>query len=505
MTKEKRNTIGQFRTERAKQLSELYSDEQSLKRKYNQGTSYKAGTYNTAKEVRKALQQAISNRNTIVETSKQLYAVNPIYSSVIDYMADMFMWRYKVLPHRVFKKSKIQLKKPIKEDDFNLIYNLMLEVVDGLSIETKFPAMLSLLFINGAVYFTTVCDENSLSIDTILLPDNYCRKIGETQFGTNIIQFDFSYFTNLGLNTADLQQVLKSFPQEFRKGYNKYLSNSSMRWQTLDSRFSSALLLNEMSIPTYFYILGGILDYEKYEDNELERNDNLLKYLVVHKMPIYQDQLVFEVDEVKAVHQSLKKIVDTNDRARLVTTYGDITVKNVAEKDTSENQVLSKAFKQIFNNAGFNSGLFTGESVKALEQSLIRDKGKVWRHVQSLLNFYTIAINNWFDFKDYEADIDILSISPYTYNDDITKYKENATIGVGKLDYFIASGIKQRNIPDQLYLESFLKLDQIAPMQTSYTQTAEDRKNSNGVEEDSSEQDIKTPTSDTKIEPVVEE
>ena len=54
-------------------------------------------------------------------------------------------------------------------------------------------------------------------------------------------------------------------------------------------------------------------------------------------------------------------------------------------------------------------------------------------------------------------------------------YKNNATLGVGKLDYIIASGIKQKNIADQLLLEKFLKLDEIVPMQTSYTQTADDR------------------------------
>jgi hypothetical protein len=123
--------------------------------------------------------------------------------------------------------------------------------------------------------------------------------------------------------------------------------------------------------------------------------------------------------------------------------------------------------------------------------SLIRDKGRVWKHVQSLLNFYTIAINNWFEFKDYQADIDILPISPYTYNDDIVKYKENATLGVGKLDYFIASGVKQKNIQDQLQIESFLKLDQIVPMQTSYTQTADDRKEE-GVEGKTDDKDNKT-------------
>ena len=68
-----------------------------------------------------------------------------------------------------------------------------------------------------------------------------------------------------------------------------------------------------------------------------------------------------------------------------------------------------------------------------------------------------------------------MPISTYTYNDDIQAYRDNATLGIGKLDYIIASGIKQSNLQDQLYLEKFLKLEEITPMQTSYTQTAEDR------------------------------
>ena len=73
-------------------------------------------------------------------------------------------------------------------------------------------------------------------------------------------------------------------------------------------------------MPTYFYLYGGILDYEKYQDNELERNENQLKYVVVHEMPHYEDKLIFEVDEVKAIHQSLSRVISNGDKARLITT-----------------------------------------------------------------------------------------------------------------------------------------------------------------------------------------
>ena len=470
-------TETQFRKNRIDSLKSMYADDQSSRRRQDSRPNYQSTDYANAAAVRKTLWDSIGDPTSLVETSRKLYATNPVYASVINYLADMYTWNYKVIPHKLYAKSKAKLKKKMKDDDFQLMYNLMLEVVDGLSIETKFPALLTLLFMTGSVYFTTYCDEENYAIDTILLPNKYCRKIGETQFGAAIIQLDMSYVDDLGGNSDELKKAfLEGFPVEFKKYYNAYKRNSKMRWATLDPRFSSAILLNDAAIPTFFYLYGGILDYEKYQDNELQRNENLLKYIVVQTMPHYEDKLIFEVDEVEALHKSLRRIVETNDKARLITTYGDIKVAKIAENDTSENEVLSKAFKAIFNNAGFNSAIFTAESVNALQMSLVRDKGFVWRYVQKLVNFYNIAINNWFDFKTYQADIEILPISPYTISDDIKRYKENATLGVGKLDYFIASGIKQKNIQDQLDLEDFLKLDEIKPMQTSYTQTAEDRK-----------------------------
>ena len=385
--------VADFRVNRIKNLEDLYSDEVSTRRRYSQSISKTTGP-KTAAEVREILDKAIQDRTQVVKLSKELYAKNPIYAAVINYLSNMFMWRYKVIPHKTFKKSKAKLAQKLAEKDYMLMYNQMLEVVDGLSIETKFPELLTLLFTSGAVYFTTYCDEESITIDSLLLPDKYCRKIGETQYGTAIIQFDFSYFDDLGLVEKDLKEYFKSFPKEFEKKYRKYKSNTNLRWQDLDPHYSTGILLNDYSIPTYFYLLGGLLDYEKYQDNELERNENLLKYIVVQQMPIYQDKLVFEMDEVKALHASLKKKIEKSDKVNLMTTFGEAKVLKVSENDTVANEVLAKAFKAIFNNAGFNSGIFTSESVEALKMSLIRDKGIVWRYVLALLNFYSIAINN---------------------------------------------------------------------------------------------------------------
>lgn len=488
MAKKEADKLAQFRKDRVKIIETLYADEPSTARRYNRTVSGGNNMPKTAVAVRQLLQDSFSSADNAIKVSQNLYATNLIYANTIDYLCNMFMWRYKVTPHKLYGKSKAKDRKPIKEDEYLLNYHLMLEVVDGLSIETKFPALLRNIFVNGAVYFTTMINEESYTVDTLLLPNKYCRKIGETQYGTALIQFDFSYFNDIGLNEAQLKEYFKSFPKEFEKCYRKYQKDSNLRWQDLDPHVSSGLMLNDYGIPTYLYIYGSILDYEQYQDNELERNENALKYIVVQTMPHYEDKLIFEMDEVKALHQSMKKVIDKGDKARLLTTFGTISVEKLSENDTVENEVLLKAFKAIFNNAGFNSNIFTSDSVTALKYSLIRDRGLVWKYIQALSSFYSIAINNWFDFKSLQADIDILPISSYTYEDDIKIYKENATLGVGKIDYLVASGIKQKNIEDVLDLEERLHLDRITPMQTSYTQTAEDRQEEEGNTDTSKKQ-----------------
>ena len=468
---------GQFRVNRAKELNDLYTDEVSRKNRQNQTSVYAVNPVATAAAVRKLLKDAITNKQSLVETSKELYITNPIYASVINYLANIFTFQYKVMPHKVYTKSKAKAKKKLNDEDFGMLYRQMLEIADGLMIETTFPELLTKLFITGATYFTTFFNEESLTVNMIVLPEKYCRTVGQTQYGTYIIEFDFAYFTDLGYSAEKLKEFMKSWPDEMKKKYTKYTKDqANYRWQFLDPAFSSAVLLNEKGIPTLFYILGGILDYEKYQDNELERSDNLLRYLVVHTIPHYEDQLIFEVDEVKALHKSLKKIVDNGDKARLITTYGDVHVDKISDDDASATEVLSNAFKAIFNNGGFNATIFTSDSVTALKLALVRDRSYVWKFVQQYINFLNVCLNAWIDFKGYEINIDILPISPYNQDEDVKRYKENATLGVGKIDYIIASGTKQRHIQDAFDLESFLDLTQITPLQTSYTQTAEDRK-----------------------------
>lgn len=89
------------------------------------------------------------------------------------------------------------------------------------------------------------------------------------------------------------------------------------------------------------------------------------------------------------------------------------------------------------------------------------------------MNFYNLAINNVFNFQNYQASIRILPISPYNEKEKMELYNKNATLGIGVLDNIVASGIKQVDLQPTLELEQFLDLrNRLIPLQSSHTQSS---------------------------------
>ena len=102
------------------------------------------------------------------------------------------------------------------------MYQKMLEIIDGLSIETTFPTILLNIFKNGQVYVYCHAQKNSKTITTILLPNKFCRATNITQYGTQEIDFDMTFFDSFQLNETDKKLLFSLFPEEFETLYNEY-------------------------------------------------------------------------------------------------------------------------------------------------------------------------------------------------------------------------------------------------------------------------------------------
>lgn len=472
--------VSNLSTKKISDAVELYTDTIDVGNQYNRNKTYQAANYSTQTDVLTALNQSDADPYKLIDLSSKLYATDASYKKIIDYYATIYDINYYVVPRKINSK---------KEDKLDVIYPLMIEIADGLSLDTKIPNLLINLFKKGGVYFIIYFSKESNSVNTLILPNKFTKRVGETELGTDVIKLDVSYFDNLGLTPEQIKATLETFPDIITKAYKNYKKGED-KWQLLDSRYASCVLLNEKSIPTLLNAYGAILNYQSYCKNEVDRNTQELSTIIEHHIPTFQDKLLLEMPEMTLLHKKLANIVKSTKNSRLVTTIGDIKVHPLLTSTEVNNETLLKAYKSIFDTVGLNESLFTGDSQFSLNASKANDQAIVWYYIEKFVNFYNFAINNLMDFKGYQLEITVLPIPHDGAKEAIASYRENAKVGVGILPFIVASGIKQKNIDSLLALEEKLQLsNRLKPLMSSNT-------TSGAVEQ--SNNDVQSSTGDSK-------
>ena len=460
--KESKNAATQFAINRTS-IKEMYRDDESLKRNVNKGSTSTSNLFTADSDTIKTNFHNAGSVSQIRQYTTDLNSYSPIFQRYISYLSNLFLWRYIYVPRRVKEKAE--------SADYEENYLLMGEAVDGLAVETSFPATLSNLFLNGAVYLYTWKSTSSKTITTFLFPAKYCRTNSQTQFGTYTYQLDLSYFDSLGLSSTQLETIFTFFPAEIKSMYEEYQKDkNNLRWQQVNPKVAGAILLNSKGVPTQFNAFFSIDKYDKYAENELERNSQQLDRIVSHEMPTWEDKLIVDIPEMTELHKSMAKIISKNSHTRLLTSFGKFDVHQLSQDSTKENKTLQNAYNAIYDNLGSNNNLFNGSTDAALAYSLTVEQSYVWNYIQQLVTFYNVVINNAFNFHGYQCDFQILPITGYNEKDMLVKYKEGATLGIAKLEYAVAFGCKQVSLGSKYELEDFLKLDKLKPLSTSYTQ-----------------------------------
>lgn len=468
-----------------KTLASSYSSVQAIKNRFSSGRGTSASlldinSFLEGSQLDKYFRAPGSNSLECTKLSTTLYDTNRIYSQLLNYLSNMFYWRYTVVPRKIKTSSTSKIGK----EEYKKMYSEMLEYADGISIETVFPTLLLYIFKNGKVNFSINADTKSKTISTIILPDEYCKSTFLTQYGTQEVMFDFSFFDSLGLKKEQLVELLNSFPQEFTELYNEYLENKSNRWKTLNAKYSTCISMNEEGFPTFLSVFYDIIDYKTYKLNELDRNTNQLERIITHEVDM--EKTGMDMKEIEELHDSLADVVCENKGATLITSPGRLGVQQLQEDVGQENKTLSNAYKTIYDNAGFNNELFSGDSDYSLSVSLKRDEVYVWNFVQKIESFYNLAINNCKHFhKNYQLSLKMLPISFYNEGEKLEIYHQAATLGVGVIDYIVATGTKQVDLESTLELEESLDLmNRLVPLQSSHTQSATSTEGGNNGMED---------------------
>lgn len=493
MAEEKKKFVESLNmADRRKQIDKLYDgSDDSLRRIFDKSYGSAIGNkYNEdfLDKIFRAVGTEALDKELLNKINTYAYSTDPNFASIIDYFANMYLWRYYYVP--------VKIRKNAEENDYPEVYNLMSEVVDGMSIQTIFPMILTKLFTEGAVYLYTIRNRPSKTVSTLILNSEYCRPVMKSQYGTGIFQFSLKYFDDLVLYGEELEGILELFPEELTSAYKAYKDpmnkpNRSYSWITLDARYSTYINTNDYSFPTLTSVIKSLFDYEQYRKNEVERSNAQLDTIMTHKIPSYENRLLFELPEVKSLHKSMSKILGQNKRTRLITTFGDVQLHPVQEQSKISNEAVKMGHEAIFRASGLNSNAFNGTIKDSLDISLKRDQSTIWKYVQQLVNFYNLTINNLYSFRGYQIELTMLPITHYNAMEMMEIHRRNAEYGIGRLEAVVASGTKQKHISYKSKLEEYLELSTILkPLASSHTQSG------NTEEEEEIEESVETQQSD---------
>lgn len=404
------------------------------------------------------------------------------YDNLLDYFSSMFYYRYYVVPTFIGKNDV-----KTNDKDYTAMYNEMIRIAEGLNLEVILPQIIHSAAATGIINILTERNKTSSVVELFILPERYCKIVSITQFGTNVIAFDFRFFDNLksqfspNQNTTNTQQtfeeLMANMPQVLQDLYAEYTGNKRQPWLVLDSRVATAFVFGSSELPPFLHSGIAAVDAANYATIELDRTANELQKILTHEIASNSDgELVMSIEEAMDVDDMMRSALSGVSNLKLLTVFGDTKLHDLQKSRDKESRILSLANELVYANAGINPNLFVGQSEDSILASLKKDKSKVWTFLQPVMLFFNMAVNNFYNFKPYQMQITLLPITVYDDEKMIKSYIEAAGSGIGRLQAVVATGIKQREIADIAAVEKLLDLENIlVPLKSMHVSSGNGR------------------------------
>jgi hypothetical protein len=331
------------------------------------------------------------------DVSTTLYNKSPQYKRLIQYFAKMLTLDYIVAPVNIdFDKANTK--------SLTNQYKKALQFLDTMNIKHEFGKVLNVAYREDVFYGYEHLGNNSYFIQK-LNPD-YCQ-ITSIEDGCYNYAFDFSYFQ------SNLEQ-LEMYPPEFKSKYNKYLKDSSLKWQELDSKATICIKINEdveAIMPPFVGVFEAILDIEDFKALRKDREKISNYKVLIQKLPMRKDSehnndFMIDFENMLMFHNKASQALP--DEVGLITTPFDVTDISF-DRDKADADNVEKATRDYWTQIGVSQLLFNTDksSSVGLEKSVRTDEAitfsvlrQVERWVNRRLKFFMSNISFRVNFLD---------------------------------------------------------------------------------------------------------
>lgn len=405
------------------------------------------------------------------EISDFFYRTSGIYSRILRYMAFMYRYDYFVTPY--VNDESMDKKKLLKG-----FYGAM-STLDNFKVKKTLGEIALKVLRHGCYYGYKIEQKDGVVLQE--LPPNYCRSRLSTSKGKPAVEFNMRFFDENFRDIQQRMQILDIFPKEFSKGYVKYkkgllppqFSGDTNGWYLLDPDCTVRFTANGEEYPAFISVIPLILDLDEAQGLDRKKTLQRLVKLVVQKMPMDKNgELLFDMDEMRALHNNAVTMLKNALGLDVLTTFADVTVEDMTDSNAStQTDDLQRVERQLYNEAGVSQMQFNTNGNLALEKSILNDEATMYNLLLQFEDFLNELLEPYNKSKKkVEYRVQLLTTTIYNYKDLAKAYKEQTQLGYSKMLPQIALGQTQSSILANAYFENEV-LDLVSlfipPMQSS--------------------------------------
>ena len=420
-----------------------------------------------------------------LEAARQLslyfYRTNGEYRNNIDFLATLPLYDTIVIPVMSGKGSKAQMLKEFES---------ACKFVENLDVPNTFTHITK-EWLKVGIYFG-ILQEDGEKVVIQDLPLDYCRSRFKDFNNLNILEFNLNYFYAIK-DEVLRAEALENFPQIVRDAWHQYhdLHKIEDPWVFLPA-LSGGVCFTHTDDQTPL-LLASIPQLKKLEDavgREEKRDENELYKLLIQKMPVDKDgELVFQLEEVADIHESVASMLGDIDTVDVLTTFGDTSLEDLQNTSaaTQSKDRIEKYRNNAYDALGRSSILFNADGSSSLAYSIKKDEALMISFLNAYETWIKFHLNEKFSRTGLTFDFEFLPTTVFNRQDIQSNYFRAAQYGYSKMFAGVAMGIKQRDQISLMDFENeFLKMsEKMIPLQSSYTTPGgtvanEEKNNSSG-------------------------
>ena len=450
---------------------------------------------------------AYADRNKIVQIiergslaeqqqlSRTYFGRDGFYTRILLFYATVLRYTGLLIPD-------VSYGQKISSENNKKKYFKAIKYIDKMNLPALMTHWTLTALIDGCYYGIIQKEEKNI-FSVMDLPWQYCRTNYKDLQGNDIIEFNLRYFDSI-VDEDDRRACLATFPKVISKEYRKLEKGKRTDdWMYIPTDISICFPYLDSGRPFFLNILPAALDYDDVVDVEKEGQLEEIKKIIVQKVPhLTTGELLFEPPEAKVMHEGAAAMLSGNKNVSVLTSYCDVDAIVSRTVDTANNNYIDKMITNIFNKAGVSRELFASVSNLALEYSIKNSIMMIMPLVHKYSLFVTNVINRNFGNGSLNFKYNVLPISIYTEKGYIENSFKLAQSGYSLLLPALGMGLSQSDIMNLKDLENdVLNInDKFKPLESSYTQSSEDKAPRGGQEKENIEKTNKTEANEKTTE-----